>query len=264
MKKFISIALSAVMLISAGAISAMPVMAAPVASPGHSEVTTRPASETEPTIITVNSGNSTKTNYTKSGSQYTFKYNGGGKVTGWEFPGMTEGVDYKLISMSDDKTNVTIELTESGKQKQVKANALVTATEQVNGKENLEDIDKTTNSKNNTIKFVYTGKGEVTDWEFPGLIEGIDYEVIDQSEDNKTITIKLLGNTKADDITANAIVKNAADTSNKKGDSKDDSKSDSAKKDNSGTSPATGAAMAGIAMAGAGVAMLAISKKKKD
>lgn len=264
MKKFISIALSAVMLISAGAISAMPVMAAPVASPGHSEVTTRPASETEPTIITVNSGNSTKTNYTKSGSQYTFKYNGGGKVTGWEFPGMTEGVDYKLISMSNDKTNVTIELTESGKQKQVKANALVTATEQVNGKENFEDIDKTTNSKNNTIKFVYTGKGEVTDWEFPGLIEGIDYEVIDQSEDNKTITIKLLGNTKADDITANAIVEKAADTADKKDDSKDDSKSDSAKKDNSGTSPATGAAMAGIAMAGAGVAMLAISKKKKD
>ena len=176
---------------------------------------------------------------------------------------MTEGVDYKLISMSDDKTDVTIELTESGKQKQVKANALVTATEQVNGKENLEDIDKTTNSKNNTIKFVYTGKGEVTDWEFPGLIEGVDYEVINQSEDNKTITIKLLGNTRADDVTANAIVEKA-DTTDKKDDGEDNSKSDSAKKDNSGTSPATGAAMAGIAMAGAGVAMLAISKKKKD
>lgn len=263
MKKFISIALSAVMLVSAGTVAAMPVMAAPVASPGHSEVTTRPASETEPTIITVNSGKSTKTNYTRNGSQYTFKYNGGGKVTGWEFPGMTEGVDYKLISMSDDKTSVTIELTESGKQKQVKANALVTATEQVNGKENLEDIDKTTNSKNNTIKFVYTGKGEVTDWEFPGLIEGVDYEVINQSEDNKTITIKLLGNTRADDVTANAIVEKA-DATDKKDDGEDDSKSDSAKKDNSGTSPATGAAMAGIAMAGAGVAMLAISKKKKD
>lgn len=263
MKKFISIALSAVMLVSAGTVAAMPVMAAPVASPGHSEVTTRPASETEPTIVTVNSGKSTKTNYTRNGSQYTFKYNGGGKVTGWEFPGMTEGVDYKIISMSDDKTDVTIELTESGKQKQVKANALVTATEQVNGNENLEDIDKTTNSKNNTIKFVYTGKGEVTDWEFPGLIEGVDYEVINQSEDNKTITIKLLGNTRADDVTANAIVEKA-DTTDKKDDSEDDSKSDSAKKDNSGTSPATGAAMAGIAMAGAGVAMLAISKKKKD
>lgn len=263
MKKFISIALSAVMLVSAGTVAAMPVMAAPVASPGHSEVTTRPASETEPTIITVNSGKSTKTNYTRNGSQYTFKYNGGGKVTGWEFPGMTEGVDYKLISMSDDKTSVTIELTESGKQKQVKANALVTATEQVNGKENLEDIDKTTNSKNNTIKFVYTGKGEVTDWEFPGLIEGVDYEVINQSEDNKTITIKLLGNTRADDVTANAIVEKA-DTTDKKDDGEDNSKSDSAKKDNSGTSPATGVAMAGIAMAGAGVAMLAISKKKKD
>lgn len=263
MKKFISIALSAVMLVSAGTVAAMPVMAATVASPGHSEVTTRPASETEPTIVTVNSGSSTKTNYTKNGSQYTFNYNGGGKVTGWEFPGMTEGVDYKIISMSGDKTKVTIELTESGKQKQVKANALVTATEQVNSKENLEDIDKTVDSKNNTLKFTYTGKGEVTDWEFPGLIEGVDYEVISQSEDNKTITIKLLGNTRAEDVTANAIVEKA-DTSDDSDDSKDDSKSDSAKKDNSGTSPATGAAMAGIAMAGAGVAMLAISKKKND
>ena len=54
MKKFISIALSAVMLISAGAISAMPVMAAGVSSPGSSEVTTKPAVDTESVIITVN------------------------------------------------------------------------------------------------------------------------------------------------------------------------------------------------------------------
>ena len=176
MKKFISIALSAVMLISAGAISAMPVMAASVSSPGSSEVTTKPASETEPVIITVNSDKSSKVSYTKESAKYTFKYSGKGEVIRWEFPNMTESVDYNVLSTSDNKDKIVIELTESGKQKQVVANAVVK------------------------------------------------------------------------DSTA----------------SKDDAEIDDDSKDDSNTSPATGAAMAGIAMAGTGVAMLAISKKKKD
>ncbi len=179
MKKFISIALSAVMLISAGAISAMPVMAAPVASPGSSEVTTKPAVDSEPVIITVNSGKSKEVSYTKDNYKYTFSYSGKGEVIDWEFPNMVEGVDFSVLSMSKDNSKIVIELTESGKQKQLVANAVV---------------------KNSTAS---KEDGEVDD-------------------------------------------------------------SDEATKDNSGTSPATGAAMAGIAMAGAGVAMLAISKKKKD
>lgn len=186
MKKFISIALSAVMLISAGAVSAMPVMAASVSSPGSSEVTTRPASETEPVIITVNSNSSTETSYSKSGDQYTFSYTGDGEVIRWEFPNMVEGTDYKIISISADNKNVVIELTESGKQKQVSANAVVKGA--------------------NTSK----DDGDTTD-----------------EDDN-------------------------------------DNKSDKTKKDTGSTSPATGAGLAGIAMAGAGVAMLTVSKKKKD
>ncbi len=186
MKKFISIALSAVMLISAGAITAMPVMAATVSSPGGSEVTTKPASETEPVIITVNSNSSADTAYSKDGSKYTFNYTGDKDVVRWEFPNMIEGTDYNIISTSDDMTQIVIELTESGKQKQVVANAVV--------------------------------KGEKTSKD--------DTDVDDEDDD--------------------------------------DSDNSSTKKDSSSTSPATGAAMAGIAMAGTGVAMLALSKKKKD
>mgnify|MGYP004456651651 FL=1 len=178
MKKFISIALSAVMLISAGAISAMPVMAA-VSSPGSSEVTTKPAVDTEPVVITVNSGKSSDVTYTKEDYKYTFSYSGKGEVIDWEFPNMVEGVDFSVLSMSDDNTKIVIELTESGKQKQLVANAVV---------------------KNSTAS---KEDGEVDE-------------------------------------------------------------NDTASKDNSNTSPATGAAMAGIAMAGTGVALLAISKKKKD
>ena len=176
MKKFISFALSAIMLISAGAISAMPAMAAPVSSPGSSEVTTKPASETEPVIITVNSGKSNDVSYTRENAKYTFKYTGDGEVIRWEFPNMKEGVDFSILSTSDDNETIVIELYESGKQMQVVANAVV---------------------KNSTA-------------------------------------------------------------------SKDDAEIDDDDKDDSNTSPATGAAMAGIAMAGTGVAMLAISKKKKD
>lgn len=181
MKKFISIALSAVMLISAGAISAMPVMAAGVSSPGSSEVTTKPAVDTEPVIITVNSEKSSDVTYTKEDYKYTFSYSGKGEVIDWEFPDMVEGVDYSVLSMSDDNSKIVIELTESGKQKK---------------------------------------------------------------------------------LVANAVVKNS--TASKEDGEVDENDNDTANKDNSNTSPATGAAMAGIAMAGTGVALLAISKKKKD
>lgn len=181
MRKFISIALSAVMLISAGAISAMPVMAATVSSPGSSEVTTKPAVDSEPVVVTVNSEKSKKVGYTKDNYKYTFSYSGKGKgeVIDWEFPNLVEGVDFSVLSMSKDNSKIVIELTESGKQKQLVANAIVK--------------DSTASKED----------GEVDD-------------------------------------------------------------SDAAKKDNSNTSPATGAAMAGIAMAGTGVAMLAVSRKKKD
>lgn len=173
MKKLISIALSVIMLISVGAVSAIPAMAG-VSSPGQSEVTTKPLSEREPVIITVNSNKSDEVSYTKDNYKYTFVYSGDSEVTGWEFPGMIEDTDYYILSMSADKTKVVIELTESGINKQVKANALVK--------------DAASESE----------EEEVTD------------------------------------------------------------------DDNSGTSPATGAAMAGIAIAGAGVAMLAVSKRKND
>jgi hypothetical protein len=43
-------------------------------------------------------------------NQITFTYNGEGEITGWEFPGMTEGVDYTVISQ--DENSITIEVSE--------------------------------------------------------------------------------------------------------------------------------------------------------
>ena len=140
MKKLISIALSVIMLISVGAVSAIPAMAG-VSSPGQSEVTTKPMCEREPVIITVNSSKSEEVSYTKDNFKYTFVYSGDGEITGWEFPGMVEGVDFNILSMSADKTKVVIELTDSGKNKQVKANALVKNAASETEEEEIEDDD---------------------------------------------------------------------------------------------------------------------------
>ena len=140
MKKLISIALSVIMLISVGAVSAITAMAG-VSSPGQSEVTTKPLSEREPVIITVNSNKSDEVSYTKDNYKYTFVYSGDSEVTGWEFPGMIEDVDYYILSMSADKTKVVIELTESGINKQVKANALVKDAASETEEEEVDDDD---------------------------------------------------------------------------------------------------------------------------
>ena len=157
MKKFISIALSAVMLISAGAISAMPVMAAGVSSPGSSEVTTKPAVDTEPVIITVNSEKSSDVTYTKEDYKYTFSYSGKGEVIDWEFPNMVEGVDYSVLSMSDDNSKIVIELTESGKQKKLVANAVVKNSTASKEDGEVDENDNDTANKDNSNTSPATG-----------------------------------------------------------------------------------------------------------
>ena len=92
------------------------------------------------------------------------------------------------------------------------------------------------------------------------MVEGVDFSVLSMSKDNSKIVIELTESGKQKQLVANAVVKDS--TASKEDGEVDDS--DAAKKDNSNTSPATGAAMAGIAMAGTGVAMLAVSRKKKD
>lgn len=105
------------------------------------------------------------------------------------------------------------------------------------------------------ITFTYDGDGNLIGWEFKGLVEGVDYVIID--EDATSITIKLL-NTDAD-VIANAIVEEKNDEPTKEQTTETTTVKD---KDNGNTSPATGVAMSGVLVAGAGVAMLTVLKRK--
>lgn len=102
MKKLLSVILAIVMVIAVGA-TTMVAFADNVVSP-----TKKP----EPTVITqVNGKPSKAVTYTKDSDDpyvYTFTYTGTGKLVGWEFPGMTEGKDYKIVKR--DGNSITIEL----------------------------------------------------------------------------------------------------------------------------------------------------------
>ena len=103
MKKLVSILLAVVMVMAVAASSMVAFAVDPVVSP-----TKKP----EPTVITqVNGKPSKAVTYTKDSEDpyvYTFTYTGDGKLVGWEFPGMTEGKDYKIVKR--DGNTITIEL----------------------------------------------------------------------------------------------------------------------------------------------------------
>ena len=97
------------------------------------------------------------------------------------------------------------------------------------------------------ITFTYTGTGTLEGWEFNGMVEGVDYQVV--SKDGNSITIELLNGYNSD-IDANALV---------------DKDSEGTKGNGKGKSPKTGAAAAtGLAAAGAGAAILLALKKRED
>lgn len=101
----------------------------------------------------------------------------------------------------------------------------------------------------NKVTFTYTGTGEFSNWEFPGMTVGVDYDVI--SEDGNSITVIIYTTA---DFVANAIVDEKEDTTKKP-----------SKHDKGNKSPNTGAmAATGVAVAGAGMAILAALKKSED
>lgn len=315
MRKFVSVALAAIMVASTSAV-AIPAMAA--YSPSPVITTTQAPVEEKPVQTTVNNNTSSKVNYTKKDDQYKFTYTGGGTATGWKFEGLIEGKDYVIVSKSKDNKEIVIQLTEEGKQKQLNADVTIKSNEQVNGVDTPSKVDKETNG--NDITFEYTGSGKVEKVEFPGMKEGVDYKVV--KKDGNKVTIKLLNGVKPNQVTVNFKVKgivqiNGKDTTSKtvsKKTNKDKntvtytykgkktvkgwkfpglkkgvdykvvkktknsitikllngtkSKYVSAnvivksKKDSGSKSPATGATMTGVVMAGAGVAMLTALKKK--
>lgn len=125
--------------------------------------------------------------------------------------------------------------------------ARVISTE-VNGTASTEVTYSPDATNPNKITLTYTGSSTVNGWEFPGLVEGVDYEIL--SESGNSITIIMLN--EEVDVTANALV-----------DEEEETTKPNKKPDNGNTSPNTGAmTAAGIAVAGAGVAILAALKKK--
>ena len=117
MKKFISVILSVMMVLSLGALSVMPVMAATVSS----------EEPVNPGVVSgqVNGQNSNDVTFVISPAnpmEYTFTYGGNYEFLGWEFNGLETG-DYNVVS--ENGKTITIQLTASGANKSFVANAKV-------------------------------------------------------------------------------------------------------------------------------------------
>lgn len=130
-------------------------------------------------------------------------------------------------------------------QQTTKSSSKVTV--EVNGNTSKDVTYQTDPNDPATITFTYNGDGTLEGWEFDGMVEGVDYQVI--SEDGNSITIELLNGFDGD-IDANALV---------------DTDSEGTKGNGKGKSPKTGAATAtGLAAAGAGAAILLAMRKRED
>ncbi len=150
-----------------------------------------------------------------------------------------------LVSVSAVAVNVFADV-ES--QETTKATSKVTV--EVNGNTSKDVTYQTDPDDPATITFTYEGDGTLEGWEFDGMVEGVDYEIV--SQDGNSITIRLLDDYDGD-IVANALVDEAETTTKKSGGN------------GSGKSPKTGAATAtGIAAAGAGAAILLALRKRED
>lgn len=123
---------------------------------------------------------------------------------------------------------------------------------QVNGQVSPDVSYEKDPSNPNQLTFTYEGDGDLEGWEFPGLTEGVDYEIV--SEEGNSITIRLI-NGYDGEVIANAIVKFAdGETTTKK-----------VSTNKKPTSPKTGVvSAAGLGVAGAGAAILIAMKKKDD
>ncbi len=118
MKKLISVLVSAAMLVSVLCFATSVFAAGGVVSPEH------PTQE-NPIVTEVNGNESDDIKVTKDPedpTKITFEYTGDGELQGWEFPGMTEGKDYKIIYEEGNKITIQLLNDYDGK---VIANAIV-------------------------------------------------------------------------------------------------------------------------------------------
>ena len=139
------------------------------------------------------------TEYDEEQNCYVYRYDGGGIVTKWEFVGLIEGVDYDVYAMgeahiairyiAEKKEFSDINLTVNFDRWQT-ALYVQDITVYVNGLRNFGDIHSELGEEADSHKFTYSGKGTVVDWEFPNLIEGVNYEVL--KKEGNSITLRLI------------------------------------------------------------------------
>ncbi len=130
MKKIISVVLSILMLISVASASSV------VFAAGGNVQSIESTTKANKINVEVNGNETNDVIYEKDPTdptKITFTYTGDGELQGWEFPGMTEGVDYKIIS--EDGNSITIQLL-NGYDGPVTANAIVKETTTKKKKDN--------------------------------------------------------------------------------------------------------------------------------
>ena len=145
--------------------------------------------------------------YDRNSDSFTFTYNGGGTVTGWELPNLKEGVHYEVLEES--ATAFTVKLI-NGQSRIPYVNVLVDfsvwpektevqdLTVYVDGSRSKSfygEFHREYDAKTNTHTFTYEGDYTGISWEFPTLLYGIQYEVVND-ENFDSITIRLLNGQK--------------------------------------------------------------------
>lgn len=140
-----------------------------------------------------------RTEYSKDENCYVYRYDGGGIVTNWEFVGLKEGVDYEVYAMgeahiairyiAEKKDFSDINLTVNFDRWQT-ALYVQDITVYVNGLRNFGEIHNEFGEVADSLKYTYSGKGSVVDWELPNLTEGVHYEVL--KKEGNSITLKLI------------------------------------------------------------------------
>lgn len=132
MKKILSVLLSVMMIFAVGMGTTCVAMAETVKSPGSIDVT-------RPVRVEVNGNTSKDVTYDVDETnplKFTFTYDGDGKLIGWEFPNMIEGVDYEITVEEGNVITIVVYDSYEGT---VVANAIVEEKETTTKKPNKND-----------------------------------------------------------------------------------------------------------------------------
>lgn len=143
MKKILSVMLSIVMAVSVCAVATIPAMATTV----NSKEDVTQASNIK---VEVNGGATTDVTFkedTTDPSKITFTYTGSGKLEGWTFVGLVEGVDYEVVSTSKNPITIVLLNNKTAADVDVIANAIV-KTEDSTEKTTVKDKDNGNKSPN--------------------------------------------------------------------------------------------------------------------